>query len=390
MSRSRLCFVVESGTDVRLVEGFAERFALTMLARRIKGGVEVSQPPALSVDVTVGPASRVRFAQQVRRHLGGRNAAFDAVIVQGYGPAALAANLAARRSGTRTFMLVCSPVEAYYRCRRHDPRSRGTFHRTSLAGLQIFARVNARLGQSYIVLSEHLEQVVRAHGTHLPIHVIPVYGVDMTIFRPATTPRVELRKTRDLPLTGEIIFFSSRVAPEKDAATLLRAVRNLRGNGRDLWLLHRSGGFRQFLAVAEEIGVADRVIATDAVHPERELPLDYQASDLCVQASREEGLGFSPLEAMACGIPVVAAAVGGLLETVRDGDTGWTYPVGDIPALTDRIASALDDRTEASRRAGNARRMVRERYQRRDVFDRLAALIGRGEPSRVQPTTVSA
>jgi hypothetical protein len=44
-SRMRLCFIVESGTDVRMVEGLAERFDLSVLARRITDGVEISWPP---------------------------------------------------------------------------------------------------------------------------------------------------------------------------------------------------------------------------------------------------------------------------------------------------------------------------------------------------------
>lgn len=103
--------------------------------------------------------------------------------------------------------------------------------------------------------------------------------------------------------------------------------------------------------------------------------LDYQASDLCVQASREEGLGFSPLEAMACGVPVIASAVGGLKETILDGCTGWTYPVADGQALTSRIEEVLDNPSEAHRRATKGREMIGRRYDRQLVFDQLEALI---------------
>ena len=117
------------------------------------------------------------------------------------------------------------------------------------------------------------------------------------------------------------------------------------------------------------------MIATDAVHPRTHLAQDYQACDLLVQSSREEGLGFSPLEALACDVPVVAAAVGGLKETIRDGDTGWTYPVGDAAALARTVAAALDHPAESSRRTALGRRMVEAHFERRLVFDRLEALL---------------
>src|SRR6266576_6238794 len=105
-----LCLVIESGTDVRLVEGLARRFDLSMIARRIQGGVEISHPPCEAVPIAVGPASRLKFALFVWRHLRENRQQIDRVVVQGYGPAALAANLAGRFNGFPTAMLVCSSV----------------------------------------------------------------------------------------------------------------------------------------------------------------------------------------------------------------------------------------------------------------------------------------
>lgn len=372
----RLCFVVESGTDVRLVDGLAERADLTVLGRTIEGGVVISRPPRGGAAVRIGPASRVRFARFVFSHLLRQRRRIDRVIVQGYGVAALAANLAARLTGAPTSMLVCSPVERYYACRRDHPAPDKPYRAHELRALRFLARRNARLGRHYLVLSEHLAAVVRGHGTRRPVSVIPVYGVDVGVFRPAQEDLGELRRRLKLPPEGQVILFSSRIAPEKDGETLLAAFRHLLDEGRDLWLLHLSGGFRTFQAYAQRAGIAHRVIAHDAVHPERQLPGFYQASDLCVQASREEGLGFSPLEALACETPVVATVVGGLRETIVDGETGWTYAAGDAAALARSMAAALDDREEAGRRARAGRSMVSDRYERQIVFDRLMEVMG--------------
>ena len=377
MTTVNLWFVVESGTDVRLVEGLADRTSLNVLARRIPGGVEISQAPARAVPTIVGPASRAGFAHLVWRTLR-RLGREDRVIVQGYGIAALAANVASRLTGAPTFMLVCSPVERYYACRRGRESPGKPFRRREVAALGAIARLNALVGHHYIVLSQHLADVVKCHGTRAPVSVVPVYGVDTAVFAPPTGSKDALRQRRGLPAAGAIVFFSSRVAPEKDAETMLAAARRLLDQGRDLWLLHRSGGYQTFLAAAQQAGVQARVVASDAAHPHGGLAEDYQASDLCVQASREEGLGFSPLEALACQVPVVASAVGGLRETIVDGVTGWTYPPGDAAALARAIAEALDRPEEAARRAQAGRAMVRERYEGRIVFDRLMEVLAAG------------
>jgi glycosyltransferase involved in cell wall biosynthesis len=375
-----ICFIVESGTDARLVEGLARRARLAVLARAIPGGRAVSQPTDAAV--VVGPSGRVAFALRTFRDLW--RGTCGAVLVQGYGLSALAANLAARLKGTPCWMLVCSPSAEYYETRRGAGYP---FSRLTLQGLHLLGHLNGRLGQGYIVISQHLHDVVRRYAPEVPVHIVPVYGVDLERFDRLTVSRERLRTERGLPSSGQIIFSSSRIAPEKDVLTLLQAFSLLVREGRDVYLLNRSGGFHEFLEQAAKAGVGGRVIATDAVDPRGELPLDYGAVDVCVQASRAEGLGFSVLEAMACGTPVVASAVGGLRDTVREGITGWSVPPGDPARLAAALRDALDHRDEAQRRAQAGTEMVRQHFESNAAFDRLVAIVagsstGRGDARR--------
>ena len=372
--RLRMCFVVESGTDVRMIEEFSQRYGLTVLVRRIRNGVAVSHSPEGIAKVVEYPPSRLLFGWHVFRRLFFARE-FDVVVVQGYLLAALAANVASFLTRTSTYMLVCSPIEAYHACRRKRTLPGSLSHVAQSLLICFLADLNARLGRHYIVLSQYLARVVRVHGTRASIDVVPVYGVDTNAFRPSVVNKETLRETNDLPLTGPIIVYNSRFAPEKDSATLLGAFSRLLQSGQSAWLLHRSGGYRQFIEQAARRGVAERVIATDARHPLKQLAVDYQAADLCVQASKEEGLGFSPLEALACGMPVVAASVGGLTETIIDGVTGWTYEVGDEDGLFRCLAAALHDPAEAQRRAAAGRKLVLERYTSNKAFDQFDLII---------------
>lgn len=374
----RVHFIVESGTDVRLLEGLAERMDVSVTARAIPGGRAISQPPRRTVRVEEISPSRARFAAIVLQRLVARRDTYDVVLAQGYGAAALAANLAARATGKRTVMLVCSPIERYYECRRSHPEPDRPYRRLALLGIRQLARWNAVLAQRYVVLSQHLADVVRQHGADCPVDVIPVYGVDVDRFAPAAVSKTTIRQRLGLPESGALVFFSSRIAPEKDAETLLAALALLRTSRHDVRLLHLSGGHEALLDAARRHSMADRVIAADAVDPRDDLAEYYRACDVCVQASREEGLGFSPLEALACGVPVVATAVGGLRETIVDGQTGWTYPVGDAAALAGQIRQALDDPEEAARRTAAGRLMVMERFGRTIVWERFARTLTGG------------
>jgi glycosyltransferase involved in cell wall biosynthesis len=377
--KPRVLFVVDSGTDVRLADALAERTALRILARRQTAGREISQTTDRQIDVEVGPAGHAAFAMFAVRRLIALRTQVDVVVVQGYGPTAASVNIVGRLVRRTVLMLVCSPVEAYYRCRRIANSGR-PFRQVEYFAIRFFSLVNAWLGQGYVVLSPYLASVVRGHGGTKPIDVIPVYGVDRNVFHPSTEDKAQIRRRLDLPVDGSIVFFSSRVAPEKDAETVLQAVQLLAQQGRPVHLLHLSGGFREFASLAARLGTGERVIVRDAVAPFAELADYYRASDICVQASREEGLGFSPLEALACGVPVVATAVGGLNDTIREGETGWQVPVGDADALAAAIVQVLENPAEAVRRTRAGAAGVERVYERRVVFDafveRLAKAAG--------------
>jgi glycosyltransferase involved in cell wall biosynthesis len=369
-TRPRVCFVVESGTDVRLVEGLAERVALQVLARDIPGGRPISQPTDHPISIV--SSGRLTFAWQAFATI--LRSSTDAVLVQGHGVAALAANVAARMKRVPCWMLICSPAAEYYEARRTGGYG---FSGAALSAIHLLGRLNGIVGQGYIVLSRYLRDVVRQYDGRHPVHIIPVYGVDPTHFKPGTD-RELAREARGLPAAGAIVFNSSRVAPEKDVPTLIDAFKLLVAEGRDVHLLNRSGGFREFLDCARRAGVGHRVIATEAADPRRELPLDYASADVCVQASRAEGLGFSVLEALACGTPVVVSAVGGLVETVHDGVTGWTVPPGNATALASALRDALDRPGEARRRAAAGREIVHSRFESQAAFDALAAVLKSG------------
>ena len=373
--RPRVLFVVETNTDVRFVEGLAEKFDLKVIGRGIEGRVQISQTPALEVDVEAGPAGRLSFARYVWSYLREKRDDYQFVIVHEYGAAALAANVASAQTGVPVAMLVGKPAEEYYRCRKQAEMAEYPFRPHEIAAISLLARLNGTVGRRYVVVSNYLGGIAKRMNPRARVDVIPAYGVDMAYFKPTTQPKAQLKEQLGLPVDGQLVFFSSRIAPEKDVDTLLRAFRMLLDRGEDLWLLNRSGGYEKFLEEAARHGIAHRAIGADAVHPYRELPQTYQASDLCVQASREEGLGMSPLEALACGVPVVASGVGGLLETVRDGETGWTYPPGNAEALAHAIADALDQPEEAARRTAIGQSLVSEYYTRTISFDALHDLV---------------
>jgi glycosyltransferase involved in cell wall biosynthesis len=124
----------------------------------------------------------------------------------------------------------------------------------------------------------------------------------------------------------------------------------------------------RLIAVAESLGVADRVRLIGQV-ARTDMPALLRSADLVICSPWYEPFGIVPLEAMACGVPVVASAIGGMLDTVVDGVTGAHVPPRDPAALAEVIRALLE---APSRRAELARAGL-ERVRSRYSWDRVAA-----------------
>lgn len=112
-------------------------------------------------------------------------------------------------------------------------------------------------------------------------------------------------------------------------------------------------------AQIERLGLQDRVILHGFVDDAR---LKLKGFDLYVSSSHLEGLGTAVLDAMLAGLPVVAAAAGGVPDVVIDGETGRLVPPRDGRALADAILAALRDPETSNRLARQAMRHVEQRF----------------------------
>jgi colanic acid/amylovoran biosynthesis glycosyltransferase len=140
------------------------------------------------------------------------------------------------------------------------------------------------------------------------------------------------------------VLYAGRLSPEKGVLELVEAARGLN------------------LVVAGDGPLRDRVPQARGFLPPEQLAELYARAAVVVCPSHREGFGVACLEAMAHGRPVVASAVGGLLDLVVDGETGIHVPPGDVGALRSALERLLADR-ELRRRMGEAgRRRAAEHF----------------------------
>jgi glycosyltransferase involved in cell wall biosynthesis len=117
---------------------------------------------------------------------------------------------------------------------------------------------------------------------------------------------------------------------------------------------------------AQRLGVADRVRFIGRV-PQADLPAEIRAADLVVCLPWYEPFGIVPLEAMACGVPVIGSAVGGLLDTVIDGVTGVLLPPRRPHVAAAAIRDLLDDEARRAELGAEGAERVAAKYDWRRV-----------------------
>jgi glycosyltransferase involved in cell wall biosynthesis len=229
--------------------------------------------------------------------------------------------------------------------------------------------IAARVDRIVATCSDEVFELLRMGADRRRIAVIPC-GVDLERFTPdgPSEPR-----TAGAPR----IVSAARLVERKGIADAVRALRDVPGaelhiaggaGGDGSATLAREPEARRLRALAEELGVGDRLVLRGRVE-RAAMPALLRSADVVVCAPWYEPFGIVPLEAMACGVPVVATAVGGQVDTVVHGLTGLLVPPRDPGALAAALAALLE---EPERRAGLGR-AGRRRARRSFGWDRVAA-----------------
>jgi glycosyltransferase involved in cell wall biosynthesis len=138
----------------------------------------------------------------------------------------------------------------------------------------------------------------------------------------------------------------------------------------------------------DQLGIAESVDFRGTVS-DGELVTLYQHADLFVIASAQEGLGIVMLEAMACGLPVVATDCGGPEGIVIDGETGQIVPNNDPDALADAIVAMLSQPDHLERLREQCVAFIRQNCTRqaveRKLYEHFAAAFPNSEAARRNP-----
>lgn len=378
-SRVRLLFVVEGNTDIRFVCLLSEVSDLTILIPREHFRSSGLQDRLLDLGLAVAvheiPSARIAYQLAVSRYLWHNATRFDVILGQEMLRGSLSATVIGRVRGIPVLTYMCLPPAEYFRCRRSRGQISWPVAALGQSLIQILMTINGSLARGCIALGPYLEEIARKYSGNVSCGLY--YGVDTDLYRPCTPElKASLRRQLALPRDKFLILFSSRLSHEKDPETVLQATAIARQRGLDCAVVNLSGEYRSFVELARKLGIPDAeewVIGRPPAHPMGELAAYYCSADCLAQASLEEGLGMSPLEALACGIPAVCSSIGGLKANL--GDWARLVPVRDPEAMAGEFLWVRDNAAEAREEALAGRRFVNEFWSRQRARIALATTL---------------
>jgi D-inositol-3-phosphate glycosyltransferase len=233
-----------------------------------------------------------------------------------------------------------------------------------------------------------LAQLQWLYGADIQKATVIPPGVDLSRFYPI--PSDEAKAFLGIPLEDHMLLFVGRIEPLKGLDVLLEAIGKycrqrsqdepsrlslaVIGGEPDASPENMTAEMTRLQAMREQFGITD-VVTFLGKRSQDTLPYYYSAAEAVVVPSHYESFGMVALEAMACGTPVVASQVGGLAFLVKDGETGFTVPVGDPDALCGPLKSLIND-PELRRRMGENAAAFAQEYSWEKIAGRLIQLYG--------------
>jgi glycosyltransferase involved in cell wall biosynthesis len=226
----------------------------------------------------------------------------------------------------------------------------------------------ARQVDKFIVISQEIASELDEIGASKNQYAFIPNGVDLGKYFPvASSQKMEIRRTLNLPVSSLIALFVGRIIPEKRPEHLLAIWNAVREKfPTALLVMVGDGSELERLRVMQVEGVhfTDKLDGVQAY---------MQAADIFVLPSAREGLSNALLEAQASGLPVITTAIGAAPELIQDGANGLLINVDDVPALQAAVLRLLGDADLRIKFFAAGHRSVSQ-YSLENTADRLADL----------------
>ncbi len=190
------------------------------------------------------------------------------------------------------------------------------------------------------------------------VHVLP-YGIDLSIFKPERT----LKKTDVI-----LLLYAGWFRNDKRVTVLIDSLRHLPPKFR-LLLVGDGPRKKEILQKIKEFNLSGRVSIYNPVQNTRLVEF-YNSCDIYVNASVSETLGFSMIEAMACGLPIVAASSPGAKEIIQEDRNGYLAELNSPESIAEKIL-LLESEKRRAKLSGISRKLAEEKYDINKVCERL-------------------
>jgi len=189
--------------------------------------------------------------------------------------------------------------------------------------------------------------------------LIPIGGVDTSVFKPGGTRRDRV-----------VVVSVGRFETIKGYDLLIESARQLVSEVPDIEIRIAAVGSKQHELVSRirEYGLEKHIFFDGLV---ADIPTYLQAADVYVQPSRNEGQCIAVIEAMACGLPVVGAKQGGIVDAVEDGASGFLADPADVETWNEKLTRLIDDRALRESMGKRGREIATEHYDIKKTVDRF-------------------
>ncbi len=236
-------------------------------------------------------------------------------------------------------------------------------------------KILARYTDAIITINEEDYEISKRHFQ--PCHVYRINGIGVDYDKLfITNPFEERKKCRlemSIPLDATVLIYLAELHKNKNQELLLQVMQRLIEQGKDVFLVlagfdHSNGRYQQ---LARSLGIADR---TKFLGWRQDIGRLYAMADICTASSIREGFGLNLVEAMACGVPVVATRNRGHSSIIRDGENGFLVPIGAIDEFASRVSMLISD-AELRRKFVSEGLQARDQYSSASVLRELSRII---------------